>query len=188
MMASQVLGVRVGSLDFTAKRVLGETLGRWVGRVHTEPRDRRACKGTTRRGRKDPRENQGLQETSVQAGCHTLLRGYIQLSNFPVTGGPRVTRATLEASVNAEAAERTDCPASLAAMASKERKATLAKKAPGAKGEKMDPKVQPEIKARRENRGSLDKMAIPVTREHMARKEDLEAMVNKDLRAHRDRQ
>lgn len=188
MMASQVLGVHRGFLAFMVKRVFGETPGRWVGRVRMEPRDPRACKVTTRRGRKDPRENQDLRETSVQVGCHTLLWGYIQPSNFPVKGGPRVTRVTLEVSANVEAAEQTDCPASLAVTASKERKETSAKKAPGAKGEKMDPKVQPERKARKENQGSLDKMAILVTREHMARKEGLEAMVNKDHRAHRDRQ
>lgn len=99
-----------------------------------------------------------------------------------------MTRATLEASVNAEAAERTDYPVFLAATASRERKETLAKKDPGVKGAKTDPKVPPERKARKENQVSPGKMATPVTRERMVRKEGLEAMANKDHRAHRDQQ
>lgn len=52
----------------------------------------------------------------------------------------------------------------------------------------MDPKVPPERKARRENQASPGKMATPVTRERMVRKEGLEALANKDHRAHRDQQ
>lgn len=188
MTASLVPGVHPGFPAFTAKRVFAETPGQWVGPAHQERRDPRACKETTRRERKGPRENQDLRETAVRAGCRTSLRDYIPPSNFPVKGGPRVTRVTSEASANAEAAERMDCPVFLAATASRERKETLAKKDPGAKGAKRDPKVQPERKARRESQVSPEKMAFPATREHMARKEGLEALANKDHRAHRDRQ
>lgn len=188
MTVSLALGARPGSPAFTAKRAFEETPVRPVGPAHQELRDPRACKETTRRDRKDPRENQDLLVTPVRAGCRTSLRDCTRPINFPVKGGPRVTRATLEASVNAEAAERTDCPVSLAATASRERKETLAKKDPGAKGAKTAPKVPPERKARRESQVSPGKMATPVTRERMVRKEGLERMANKDHRAHRDQQ